>query len=153
MKNILLATACLLTLSAPVHAKTLLDVQFTKCAEDINDGDPVAPVDTDGSLKKKVEESIAACTAFLDDPATPKEYEVVARVTSLNNRGLGYGQIGQFPLALRDFEQALRLDQNKASTYGHRAHVYKVMGETELYEADSKKQDELKAETPKKRRK
>src|SRR6266540_6549782 len=120
MKNILLATACLLALSAPVHAKTLLDVQFTKCAEDINDGDPVAPVDTDGSLKKKVEESIDACTVWLNDPSADQDN----RATVLKNRAMGYAQIGKFTLALKDAEEAVRLAPNAPGSYRRRGYVY-----------------------------
>jgi tetratricopeptide (TPR) repeat protein len=140
MKKLLLAAVSLTVLNLPADAKTPLDLKFDKCAEDINDGDPVAGVDPDGTLEKKVLESINACTEWLEDPKSDED----DRATVLKNRALGYTQIGKFTLALRDAEEAIRLDPKSASSYRRRGNIYKAMGEKELYEADKKKVDELR---------
>lgn len=119
--------------SAQVNFNKLWD----KCSEDINDGDSV---EGNEELTKKVQGSVDACTTWLDNNGPKSERRAV-----LNNRALGYNQLGKWVLALRDANEAIALDPNHRAAYLRRSKAYKGLREADLADADKKKADELKA--------
>ncbi len=52
------------------------------------------------------------------------------------NRGLAYAKLGEFPAAIEDYTQALRLNPNHAGAYNNRGNAYYKLGEYEKAIAD-----------------
>jgi len=56
--------------------------------------------------------------------------------TAFNNRGCEYGRLGQNDLALKDFDEAIRLKRGYDLAYNNRGNIYQVLGKREEAAAD-----------------
>ncbi len=60
-----------------------------------------------------------------------------------NNRGSAYAQQRKYELAIKDFDAAIKVTPEEPLAYRNRALAYKLMGKTDLYQADLKQYQTL----------
>ena len=63
---------------------------------------------------------IGGCTAVIRSG----EYSGKNLAIAYNNRGVGYGNLGDYTQAIESYSQALRIDPNYATAYYNRGHAY-----------------------------
>ena len=68
---------------------------------------------------------ISGCTAVIHSG----EYSGEDLAAAYNNRGFSYDDLGEYRLAIKDFDEALRLDPNYAYAYNNRGVAYDNLGE------------------------
>jgi tetratricopeptide (TPR) repeat protein len=96
---------------------------------------PAAPPQTGAQLSQQeawcsgkngasADQQIAACTALLESDKLTSQN----RAKALRFRGNGYFTKQQHDLALRDYDQAIRLDPKDATPYWNRGNVFNVKG-------------------------
>lgn len=76
-----------------------------------------------GNWEERVDESLAACTRFIAKAKGKRRGEGYA------SRGHKLTKKKQYAEALKDFEQALKLDPKNVEIYDYRADVYLAMGD------------------------
>ena len=64
------------------------------------------------------------------------------------NRGATFSDMGQYELAIKDFNKAIKLDPTLVRIYKHRGNAYEKLGKTAEAEADFKKDEELTGKKP-----
>lgn len=67
---------------------------------------------------------------------------------SHSGRGLAYSDLGQYDLALLDFDEAIRLDPKLAEAYSGRSVVYRAIGKSLEADEDTAKAEELQTASP-----
>jgi len=69
-----------------------------------------------------------------------------ATATRTRIRGIAYASVDNFPAALKDLDQAIRLEPDRAGFYSNRAEVKRARGDNAGATADEKKARDLKLE-------
>lgn len=64
----------------------------------------------------------------------------------LNNRGIAYQNLGQYDLALKDYQRVINMDPEHPQSYGNRGNVYDASGNYEKAIADYTRGIELKSD-------
>ena len=68
---------------------------------------------------------IDGCTAIIQSGQEPRE----KLATAFDNRGVAYRRKGEYDRALKDYEQAIRLNPSNATAYNNRGIIYRINGE------------------------
>ena len=106
------AFSCKLFLAALVAASVLSPVHV------LGQNDPDSEVCR--SNDSSDDDTIASCTRVLARPAL----DVNDRARTLYNRGIGYSNKRDYDRAIRDYDEAIRLDPESARTYNNRGSAY-----------------------------
>ncbi len=75
---------------------------------------------------------IDGCTALIQSGQEPPK----KLATAFDNRGVAYKIKGQYDRALRDYEQAIRLNPSNANAYNNRGVIYRIKAEYDHAIAD-----------------
>lgn len=81
---------------------------------------------------KNRDQAIAACNRIIADKTT----SVTNRAYTFNNRGVVYGDMGNYDRAIADYDQAIRLKPNDADSFINRAITYRKKGDYDRAIAD-----------------
>jgi tetratricopeptide (TPR) repeat protein len=75
---------------------------------------------------------IEGCTAIIQAGQDPPK----KLATAFDNRGIAYRLKGEYDRALRDYEQAIRLNPSSANAYNNRGVIYRIKGDYDRAIAD-----------------
>jgi tetratricopeptide (TPR) repeat protein len=75
---------------------------------------------------------IEGCTAIIQAGQDPPK----KLATAFDNRGIAYRLKGEYDRALRDYEQAIRLNPSSANPYNNRGVIYRIKGDYDRAIAD-----------------
>ena len=101
--------------------------------------------------KEGCDEQHAFCSESHANTEVRENYAEAIRLNpenakTYNNRGLAYGNLGQYERAIQDFDEAIRLDPQDAIAYNNRGVAYQNLGKQELADRDFAKAKELGVE-------